>query len=559
MRYSLFCLIIVFASLNLRAQGPYIPLGSYSMHILDRMEIKQGRLATPFEFNTTTKAYKRQSIARFVDSFNVSNTVLSEQDFFNLAYLQNDNFEYTSAETTRSRRRLGKSALFMHKAAALDYVNDDIALVVNPVTYQKIEYDQNLGKTLWYNNKGAEIRGHIGNQFSFYTTVTDVIHPANTWDLAFYVNDSVIPGQAFLKTADDRSFNYLQASGYAVWQAGKYFDVQFGHGRNFLGNGYRSLFMSDFSRDHLFLRANTRFWKINYTNIWGQLYDYVRPGQRRLPKRHYYAATHMNMNITSKFQVGLFQAISFQRDSGYDNPGYDAQYLNPIIFYKPIENGLNSPDKTILGADFKYNFARHFSLYGQVVLTEFIFEQIISRNGWAGNKNGFQLGAKYIDMFGIRNLDAQLEFNRVRPYTYTSFEPKNAYVNYNQNMAHPFGANFKEWIGILRYQPTQKSFITAKTIFIQTGLDTGSSNWGSNIREPYFTFERETGNVVGQGVKTTYLISEFVFSYMVKHNLFVDVQFTYRNVTSDWQKYESQTFNPAIAIRWNIAHRPCDY
>ena len=559
MRKLLLLLLIVFTSSIVMAQSSYVPLNSLSMHMLDRMEIKQGRLATPQEFNTTAKAYKRISIARYIDSFDITSTKLSKVDYANLNYLQTDNFEYSNSENTKTKTSLWNTGIYKHKAALADYTEGDVAIIFNPVTYQKFEYDNNQGEVLWYNNRGIEMRGRIGNSFGFYTQVSDVIHNANTWDKAFYDKDSVIPGQAFLKTTDKKNFNYLQASGYASFQAGQYFDIQFGHSRNFLGNGYRSLMISDFSRDHLFLRVNTRVWKINYTNIWGQLYDYVRPGQSRLPKRHYYATTHANINITKRFNLGLFQTISFQRDSGYSDGGYDLQYLNPIIFYKPIENGMNSPDKTIIGLDWKYNFAKHFSVYGQVVLSELVVKELFTNSGWAGNKAAFQLGAKYIDVFGISNLDLQVEHNRANPYMYTSFNSKNAYVNYNQNMAHPIGANFKENIVIVRYQPSAKLFVWAKGMVSTYGNDTNGSNWGTDIRKPYFTFENEYGNYIGQGVTTHQYIGELIVSYMFWHNVFVDLQLVYRQTKSALPQFESKTLNPAISLRWNINATKCDY
>lgn len=559
MRNLLLCFLLLALSNILMAQSSYIPLNSPSMHMLERMEIKQGRLATPQEFTTTTKAYKRISIARYIDSFDITSAKLSKVDYANLAYLQTDNFEYSNSENTRTKKSLLNTGIYKHKAAFADYTEGDVAILLNPVMYQKIEYDKNFGEVLWYNARGVELRGRIGNTFSFYTNVNDVLHEVNTWDKEFYVRDSVIPGQAFLKTTDKKNFDYWQASGYAAFQAGKYFDFQFGHGRNFIGNGYRSLMMSDFSRDHLFLRVNTRVWKINYTNIWGQMYDYVRPGQSRLPKRHYYATTHANINIGKSFNLGLFQTISFQRDSGYSDGGYDLQYLNPIIFYKPIENGMNSPDKTIIGLDWKYNFVKHFSFYGQFVLSELVLREMVGNKGWAGNKAALQLGLKYIDVLGISNLDVQVEHNRANPYMYTSFSSKNAYVNYNQNMAHPTGANFKETVVLLQYQPTAKLFVWAKGIVSTFGNDTNGSNWGKDIRKPFGTQENDYGNYIGQGVTTHQYIGELIVSYMFWHNMFVDVQMVYRKNSSVLPQFESQTFNPGIALRWNINAIKCDY
>jgi hypothetical protein len=555
-----FCASISFVS----AQSSYLPLGSYSMHVLDRMEIKQGRLATPEEFNTSTRAYKRESIAHFADSFDITGNNLSRQDIFNLKYLQNDNFEYSSSPDTKTNKSLWNTGLYKHKAAAYDVNVPELRLVVNPVAYLKAEYDRNQKDFAYINTRGIEIRGTLGKHVSFYTQVADEIQRLNTWNLEYKRENNVVSGFSFLQNSqpgytDSTTYNYWLNSGYIAIQAGKVFDIQFGHGRNFLGNGYRSLILSDFSPDNLFLRVNTRVWKINYTNIWGEMYDYKPFVNRAFIKRHYFATTHASVNITKRLNIGLVQSISFQRDSGHASRGYDLQYLNPVIFYKPVENSLNSPDKAIVGMDFKYNFARHVSVYGQYMISEIKVEELFAGKGWWGNKQALQLGVKYIDMFNISNLDLQVEMNQASPYMYTSFDSKNAYVNFNQSMAHPTGANFREFIGIVRYQPVNKLFIMAKGIYSTYGNDTNGSNWGKDIRMSYNSRIREYGNFIGQGIRTNLYIGELTVSYMIWHNMFIDLQLTYRKTGSQLGLFDSETFNGAIAFRWNIAPRYCDY
>jgi hypothetical protein len=559
MRYLLVSFILVFSFFYALGQGSYVPLGSYSMHILDRMEIKQGRLATPEEFNTSTKAYLRKNIAAYADSFDRTTTPLSKQDLFNLQYLQNDNFEYSQSQDTKTTKSLLGTGLFKHKAAAFDVNIPDFKLIVNPIAYLKLEYDQSQQEYDYLNTRGIEMRGQLGNKISFYTLVGDEIHKLNSWNQEYYKLNYVIPGQSAFQTQDKRTFNYWLASGYITFRPTKIFDVQFGQSRNFLGNGYRSFMISDFSRDHLFLRLNTHIWRINYTNIWGELINYSPNTNYNIPTRHFFATTYANINITKKLNIGIFQTISFQRDSGFAQTGYDLQYLNPIIFYKPVENGLNSPDKAILGADLKYNFAKHFSVYGQFVFSELTVSKVINGSKWYGNKQAYQIGLKYIDIFNISNLDLQLECNIARPYMYTSYTPRNAYVNYNQNMAHPIGANFKEAILIVRYQPLNKLMITAKTIICTYGNDINGSNWGKDIRKNYYTFEREYGNTIAQGVKTNLLIGEIYFAYMVWHNIFIDAALVYRKTSSELPLFNTETFNPSLGLRWNFNYRNCDF
>ena len=556
-----YSVLIFFAAFKFSyAQSTYVPLGSSSIHIIDRLEILSGKIADPQEFNTSAKSYKRSSIASYVDSFDVINTKLSKQDYFNLDYLQNDNFEFSNSENTKSSHPLFNNYIYQHKAAFTDHTTKDFNILINPVAYLEYGYDSRLKEAVSLNNRGVEIRGSIKGVVSFYTQISDEINQTNSWVRDLYQKDSIIPGAGFLKTTNGKTFNYELASGYVSFQMSKYIDVQFGHGKNFIGNGYRSFYMSDFSVDHLFMRINTRIWKINYTNIFGQILDYTTPNESTLPQRHYYATTHASINVTKNFNLGLFQTVIFQRDSGYANSGFDPQYLNPIIFFKPIENGLNSPDKAILGTDFKYNFAHHFSLYGQVVISEFVLSQVLAGTGWWANKQAYQLGLKYIDMVSVKNLDGQLEYNQANPYMYTSFSRLNTWVNYRQNMAHPIGANFREFVGVLRYQPMNRLFLKGTLIFTTYGNDTNNSNWGKNIGLSYLaSHPRDSGNFIGQGILTHLYFIDLTVSYMVKHNLFIDLHLTYRKTGSAMAIFDSETFLPAIAFRWNISERRNDF
>lgn len=557
MRFRILTVLLLTTTV-LFGQGTYVPLGSYGVYQLDRFEIKSGRLATPQEFSTGTKSYQRDRIATYVDSFDVKGVKLSKQDYFNLDYLQNDNFEFSNSQSTISK--WSKFGIYKRKAAFYSVLDDDFKLVVNPVTLLQQGNDRLSGGTL-INNRGFEMRGSIGKKIGFYTLFNDEIIKFNSWTREFYNREKVIPGGTFLKSDDGKIYNYPTASGYIVYQPNKYFDIQFGQGKNFLGNGYRSFYVSDFSRDNLFLRVNTRVWKINYTNIWGEILDYVSPSARNKPKRHYYATTQANINIGKNFNLGLFQTIAFQRDTGYASPGYDLQYLNPIIFYKPVENGLNSPDKAILGMDYKWNFLRHFQLYGQVVISEFKIQEMLHNTGWFGNKWAVQSGLKYIDVASVKNLDLQLECNIARPYMYTSFDRLNAYVNYNQNMAHPLGANFYEYIGIVRYQPFNRVNLKAFAMYALYGNDTNGTNFGKDIAKSYQDLypNNTHGHYISQGIKTGVLTADFVANVMIRHNLFIEFQITYRKATSELAIFRNETIYYGAGIRWNIAERRWDF
>jgi hypothetical protein len=255
------------------------------------------------------------------------------------------------------------------------------------------------------------------------------------------------------------------------------------------------------------------------------------------------------MNLGKKFTIGLFEGV-------ISTNGANVDFFNPIIFYKSIENQMGSPDKSIIGLDFKYNVAKQVSLYGQLIINEFVLSEVTSNKGWWGNKQGFQLGLKYINVFNIKNLDLQLETNVVRPYVYSAGDSANSYTNYNTPMAHPLGANFEEFIGILKYQPINRLTLQGKVFYMLQGLDIpGGPDYGSNPLKSYNDRPNDYGNFLLQGANTKTVLLEFIGSYMLKHNFFFELTQIVRVEKSTYDPYNMNEFYTSIGFRWNIQPR----
>jgi hypothetical protein len=216
----------------------------------------------------------------------------------------------------------------------------------------------------------------------------------------------------------------------------------------------------------------------------------------------------------------------------------------------------------VAGLDFKANVAKRFQFYGQFLLDEFKLSEIKAGNGWWGNKFGLQAGAKYIDAFGIKNLDLQLEHNRVRPFTYSHFDSVSNYTHYNQPLAHPLMANFQEVIGIARYQPAPKWLIEAKAIFYQQGRDSSAESFGSNIflinQAPFR--QKEFGYDIGSGWKTNVMYASLLLSYELRQNLFLELFGVYRKQETKTPPIASvNTTVVSFGVRWNMHRREYDF
>ncbi len=541
---------------NLYAQHTYIPVGGSTQQILDRLEIKSGELANDY-FHSAGKSYRRMAIANYIDSFPVGKVKLSSQDYFNMSYLINDNFEWSNNEQSFSKQQFSKT-FYTRKAAFYSTKQKDFSLIVNPVLYYQVSTDQYNKQGALLNNRGVEIRGHVGKNIGFYTQVSDEILKPNSWVGDLQHKEGILPYTNFYKTYPN-TFNYFLSSAYVTGSINKYMDLQFGHFRNFMGDGYRTFILGDMQPEYLTMRLNTRIWRLNYTNIWSELRDPIG-GVYNTQPRHYMATHHLSLNLGKNFNLGMFETILFQRGDSLGRGAFDLNYLNPIVFYKSIENGLNSTDKAIIGINYKYNFLHHFSLYGQAVISEFVLKELLDRKGWWGNKFAIQTGLKYIDVAGVKNLDMQGEINICRPYMYTSFNSAQSFSNFGQYMGHPLGANFYEGVGIIRYQPINRLNLTAKLICALYGNDTNSTNFGKDVRLSYISRSNgDYGNFIGQGIETKLIMADLTATYMPMHNLFFDVKLGYRETFSALPQFAQRTMYFTTGIRWNIVTRNYDF
>ena len=69
----------------------------------------------------------------------------------------------------------------------------------------------------------------------------------------------------------------------------------------------------------------------------------------------------------------------------------------------------------------------------------------------------------------------------------------------------------------------------------------------------------ELGNKTTQGQHTTIMMADFTASYMIAHNLFVDLKQTYRKSESTLPQYTTTNNITTISFRLNIAQRTYDF
>ncbi len=357
----------------------------------------------------------------------------------------------------------------------------------------------------------------------------------------YILAQKVVPGMGVVNYDSRIGSNYL--SGFLNYNANKYFNFEFGYGRNSIGDGYRSLLLSNTSNASPYFKMTTKFWKIQYTNLFTshQHIDNVERNSNLFQRK--FTATHfLDLQVTKWLNLGLFETIIWQGDKGKYNRGFDPNYLNPFIFYRPVEFSVGSSDNALVGANIKLTLPKKHILYSQVVLDEFLLSELQAdfnqwrnpndsiRSGWWANKYGIQLGWRKFEWFGHKGFNTRLEFNFVRPFTYAHTNLNQSYSHFNQSLAHPLGSNFTEVLGIVDYRKG-KFLARAHFNFSEKGFSILGQNLGEDIQESNITRSKEYENTTGQGILNKSLYSDFSLTYVwqEKWNASASLGYIYRN------------------------------
>ena len=117
--------------------------------------------------------------------------------------------------------------------------------------------------------------------------------------------------------------------GRIAFQPHKYFNFQLGLDKNFIGEGCRSLFLSDYGKPYAFGKMQTHFWHLEYTILYqGLTEQYQNKTRLKFGSSHF-----LSWNVTSWLNINFFESVIFQAKDTLLQRGFDPEYLNPFVFF----------------------------------------------------------------------------------------------------------------------------------------------------------------------------------------------------------------------------------
>ena len=350
-----------------------------------------------------------------------------------------------------------KGALKLFRDHLIHIKKEDFEVSIDPLF--DLSYGRDLADTSSYsstslrtNTRGIIVQGSIGTKLAFQTGFYESQSYLPNYLRAFAstaTNETtvgLIPGLGRSKPFKTVGYDYSMSFSNISYSPTKWANFQFGYGKNFIGNGYRSLLLSDAAFNYPHVKGSFSFFKnkLHYTTIFAGLQNLVRLPLGETPEALYQKKSasfnYLSFVPTPRIEIGLFEGMIWQRQ---DSSGTKAQpygaYI-PIIGLNTAINGLSGKQNAVVGLNANIKITNHFSAYGQYMMDDPKY-----------HSNGYQVGMKYFDL-GLKNLNIQAEFNSLGAYAYANPYSTQSYSHYNQPLGSPVGGDSREIIGIVNYR-----------------------------------------------------------------------------------------------------------
>jgi hypothetical protein len=372
---------------------------------------------------------------------------------------------------------------------------------------------------------GLQLGGTFSNKF--YYNITGYLSSAVLPDyISTYINQTgIIPGQAYAKIYKTNGYDWKYITAVASYTPVKFLNISAGRDKTFIGDGYRSLLLSDVASPYPFFKLTATLGNVRYMAMWANFNDPVDLDANGNDRKKWGVFHYLDWNVSNRFSVGFFDAVIwYNKDDAGHSRGFDVSYLSPVIFLRPVEASSGSPDNALIGLTSKYKITDGITAYGQFALDEFESSSFFSNTGSSRNKYAWQLGVRGADLFNVKGLNYLVETNNARPYTYSERGPIISYTENGEMLAHPWGANFKEVVGLLNY--SYKRFdLSGEVDYGHYGLDINGLDYGKDPFQDYTSPAKQNGNYIGQGLTTNMVYVEGKVAYLLnpKYNLRIEL------------------------------------
>jgi hypothetical protein len=206
--------LILFLTINLSAQH-HIPLSnSY------QLPIEKEIISKDYSFNTSLKPYYKKQI----------NTITN----FDSLLFSNYSIKVDSLKSWFYRKLLQENFI--------DVSKEDFNMKIDPIVILTLGNEKDNPLNIFRNTRAVKLEGSLGDKITFSSEFYE-----NQARFPNYVTSSidstiVVPGQGVKRNFGEGGFDFNWAEGQIAFHPTNKLIMEFGSGKHFIGNGYRSLY-----------------------------------------------------------------------------------------------------------------------------------------------------------------------------------------------------------------------------------------------------------------------------------------------------------------------------
>lgn len=411
---------------------------------------------------------------------------------------------------------------------------EDYRIEVNPILNLELGVSNEASSRFpFLNSRGVWVEGSLGKQFSFYTMIAENLGRfPNHYNFYYQDRFSVLGWGKLNQVSSSGVLDFPMVMGGICYKPSKYFTFSLSQGKQFFGEGYRSMILSDNATPNANFKIETDFAeKVKYVNLYS---IYLDPrgavAVNGYDLRKYTSFHYLSWNISPKFNLSFFESLVWVGDTSNPNQGFDPHFLNPIIMYRQVEKVVGGKGgNAMIGLTASYQPKRHLRIYSQLAIDDFSVASLgqLNEGHWLNFFSG-QLGVKVIDPWGLKNLFLQLEYNSARPFMYAH---RNAETNYTHSLlplAHPWGASFREFVLRLNYQ--QNRWVEDVSFsYGEAADDPEGRNLGNNLFNSIFDRQGQVlGFNIAQGNSYNLMSGQLRLAYVLNARTMTRLELGYR-------------------------------
>ncbi len=433
----------------------------------------------------------------------------------------------------------------------LQIEKEDVRLTVDillDVNYGKTsQLDAMGGNKIQQNTRGLRVTGDITDKVSFETRIYE-----NQFYYPLYIDSIADAREIALGFGRSKPFKTIghdvgTSMGTVSVSPSKQLNIMFGHDKLFYGFGYRSLLLSDAATTFPMLKttwqSKSKKWQYQVVKAWMQSLERLPAthSTEALFKRKGGAFNYLSYKASSRLEIGIFESTihkNYQDSIGIIPLDYT--FYLPLIGGSTMINGFDNANNTLVGLNASYIHKNNLQFYTQIAIDNI-------------DKIGYQLGVKWFNCFGLNRTWFQTEYNSTPMYMYTqnTVNMLQNYTHVNQELAHPLGAGFDEFI-IKGHYEKERLFVNLSLNYALRKRDS-STTYGENI---LLANDIRPNNSPVANLNSLYWNVEGGYTMNIKTNLQLFGAYTKRSLMGEFVSQEEGFWT--LGLRTNLSNKYYD-